>query len=56
MSLLGAEIVRFALEVIQLTEQLERFFGQGALVVEPQIAEFPSRMREAAHLGDALSK
>ena len=52
-SLLGAHVVHLPLDLVECTEQLQRFLGQCAVVVAPQIVEFPARMREAANLGHA---
>ena len=49
-SLLGAHFPRLPLDIVEGTEQLQRFLGQCAVVVAPQIVEFPARMREAANL------
>ena len=56
LSLLGAEFPRLPLDVVESTQQLQRFLGRCALVVYPQIVEFPARMRKAANLGDSRSE
>ena len=55
-SLLAAQFPGLALKVVELAEELQRFFGQETLVVDPQIVELPARMREAIKLSNSSGK
>ncbi len=52
-SLLGIQFLRLPLDVVQHAEQLERVFGNLALVIGPQLVELAPGMRHAARFGNA---
>ena len=54
--MLAAQVPCLALNVVELAEELQRFLGEGALVVDPQIVEFPARVRKTPNLDHALSE
>ncbi len=56
LSLPGAQFPRLAFDIVELSEQLQRFLGQRALVVDPQIVEFPARVRQTPNLGHPLGE
>ena len=54
--LVGIQFLRLALDVVQHAEQLERFLGDLALVVGPQIVKLASGVRQAPGFGNTLSE